>query len=104
MPTQYDSDLSDRSDALEQRADDLQAYAQRGADQVREMIRDNAGRSVFVALGAGLGVGLVIGSVLARNSRSARWWNRSTAEGLGRRILSKVEELTPATLNSRFRR
>ena len=102
MTTQFDNDLQQPADLMEHQPDDWQAYAQRGADQVRDMIRDNAGRSIFVALGAGLGVGLIIGSALGRSSRRSRWWDRSTAEGLGRRILSKVGELSPTKLNDRF--
>ena len=104
MPTHYENDVSGSADMLDHRPDDWQAYANRGADQVRDMIRDHAGRSVFVALSAGLGVGLVIGSILGRSDRQSHWWDRSTAEGLGRRFLSKFGELSPGQISDRLGR
>lgn len=82
--------------------DDWQQYAARGKEQLLEMVGDNAGRSMLVALGAGLGVGLLIGSALAGSSRSARWYDRSSAEGLGRRVLDTLEGIVPSALSDRL--
>lgn len=83
--------------------DDWQHYAARGVDQMRDMVSDNAGRSMLIALGAGLGVGFLIGTALSGSSRSSGWWDRSTAEGLGKGLLNRLEQLVPESINDRFK-
>ncbi len=78
--------------------DDWQDYAARGTEQVRDMVRDNAGQSMLIALG----VGFLIGTALGSSSRSSRWVDRSTAEGIGRRLMSKLEGYVPDAINDRL--
>lgn len=82
--------------------DDWQQYAERGKEQLRDIVADNAGRSMLLALGAGLGVGLLIGTTIGGSSRGSRLWDRSTAEGVGRSLLDKIETLVPAAVSNRF--
>lgn len=81
---------------------DWQQYATRGKEQLQEMVADNTGRSMLIALGAGLGVGLLIGTVLGSSERPSRFWNRSAAEGLGSQLLNRLEKLVPDAINERF--
>ena len=102
MATQTQRNANSRQDGFTLSPDDWQEYAARGTEQVRDLVRDNAGRSVLIALGAGLGVGLLIGSALAGGRRSSRNWDRSTAENFGQSWLNKLEGLVPNSVSERF--
>lgn len=83
--------------------DEMSEYVSRGAEQMREMTRGHEGTAVLVALGAGLGIGLLIGCSLASSqSRPKRWSDRVMAEGIGRRLLERVESIIPEALSERF--
>ena len=74
-------------------------YVSRGASQVRELTRDHEGTAVLVALATGFGVGILIGATLASSqSRPRSWRDRIAAEGLGRRLLERVEGMMPDAL------
>lgn len=79
-------------------------YMSRGASQVREMTRDHEGTAVLVALAAGFGIGLLIGAALAPSHEPRRWGDRLAAEGLGRRLLERVESMIPDALAERLGR
>ena len=80
-------------------------YLSRGASQVREMTEDREGTAVLVALTAGFGVGLLIGAALASShSRPQTWRDRIAAEGLGRRLLERVEGIMPDALTNLMHR
>jgi hypothetical protein len=80
-------------------------YLSRGASQVREMTRDREGTAVVAALAAGFGVGLLVGGALASSHRrQPRWRDRIAAEGLGRRVLERVEGMVPDALTGLIHR
>lgn len=80
-------------------------YMSRGATQFREMTRDHEGTAVVVALATGFGVGLLIGCALTSSrSDSSTWRDRVAAEGLGRRLLERVEGMLPNALSEYVRR
>jgi hypothetical protein len=79
---------------------EVSRYASRGAAQLRDATRDHEGAAVVVALAAGLGVGILIGAALASShSRPNTWRERIAAEGLGRRLLERVESMIPEALS-----
>jgi hypothetical protein len=81
-------------------SDEVSGYVTRGASQVREMTRDHEGTAVLVALAAGFGVGLLLGAAMASShSRPPTWRERIAAEGLGRRLLQRVESMMPDALS-----
>jgi len=85
--------------------DQVSGYMSRGASQVREMTRDHEGAAVLVALATGFGVGLLIGAALASShSRPRSWRDRIAAEGLGRRVLERLESMIPEALTDFVRR
>ncbi|QDS99471.1 hypothetical protein [Adhaeretor mobilis] len=103
MSSQTKQAQNQSRDAYIPDTDDWQQFAERGVDQMREMVGDNAGRSMLIALGAGLGVGFMIGTALGGSSRSSREWGRFTAEGLGRTFRDRIETLVPDVINDRFK-
>ncbi len=75
---------------------DYEQYMERGKDQLREIMQDNAGRTVLISLAAGFGLGLVIGQALGGSPRSSsKWSDRIAAEGLGRKLMEGVEGILP---------
>jgi hypothetical protein len=92
--------------ALSPMRDEVSGYVARGASQIRELTREREGAAVLVALAAGFGVGLVIGSALAgsRQRRPRTWIDRIAAEGLGRRLMERIESLVPEALADRLSR
>ena len=81
--------------AMTQIAEEASEYVSRGASQVRELTRDHEGSVVLIGLVAGFGVGLLIGSALAPRRQPRSWKDRMMAEGIGRRMLERIEGMMP---------
>lgn len=78
-------------------------YWERGESQMRELVRDREGTAVLVALAAGVGVGLVIGSAFGRPHRQSQSWrDRMSAEGFGRRLMDRIESMIPDAVAEHF--
>jgi len=87
------------SDLAEQASD----YVTQGAEQVQECIRDYSGTAVVVSLVAGFGIGLAIGKALSGSHQEPQTWrDRITAEGLGRRLMDRIEAMIPDALAEHF--
>src|SRR4051794_22157347 len=87
------------SDIAEQASD----YVSEGASQVQECIRDYSGTAVLVSLVAGFGIGLAIGKALSgAHSEPETWRDRIAAEGLGRRLMDRIESMIPDALAEHF--
>lgn len=91
----------------QQQGGDWQEMMAERKHQMDEMMQEHAGSSVLIALVAGFGVGYLIGCSLAsdESSRTSRWsrlTDRSTAEGLGRRLMESLDRVLPEAISSRF--
>ena len=92
----------------EEQGGDWQGMISRRKHQVDEMMQDHAGQSVLIALVAGFGVGYLIGCALASDNSTtySRWSSRlpdrSTAEGIGRRVMESLDRVLPEAISSRF--
>ena len=83
--------------------DEMSGALSRGASQVRDLAQEHAGAATLIALGAGLGFGLLIGIAMrSSQSRPRSWRERLVAEGIGRRILERAECLLPEALSERL--
>lgn len=86
-------------------ADQASEYWNQGRDQMRGMVRGREGTTVLMALAAGVGVGLVIGSALSRSHAEQQSCNaRRTAEQFGRRLMDRIENMIPEALSEHFSR
>jgi hypothetical protein len=97
---------SDEQGAIGHMRDEVSDYLSRGTSQVRDLTRDHEGTTVLLALAAGFGVGVLIGAALAASSepRPRSWTDRIAAEGIGRRLLERVESIIPEALAERIGR
>ncbi|MCI0379105.1 MAG: hypothetical protein L0215_15965 [Gemmataceae bacterium] len=94
---------SDAGQAMADMRDEVSGYISQGASQFRNMTEGHEGRSVLIALAAGFGVGLLVGGALASSHRRPRRWSdRIAAEGLGRRLMERVENMIPEAITERF--
>jgi hypothetical protein len=85
--------------------DQVAGYVSQGTEQFGQMTRGHEGQAVMVALAAGFGIGLVIGCSLASSHQKPnRWSDRIMAEGLGRKLLARVEGMMPEMISEHFRR
>jgi hypothetical protein len=85
--------------------EEMSGYLSQGASQVRDITKDHEGTAVLVAFAAGVGMGLLIGGALAAShSRPKRWTDRLNAEGLGHRLMERVEGMIPQVLSEHFSR
>jgi len=57
---------------------------------------------VLVALALGFGIGLLIGYSLGGEPEPRRWTDRIAAEGLGRRMLERIDAMLPESISSKF--
>jgi hypothetical protein len=85
--------------------DEVSDYMSHGAERLGTLTRGHEGQAVLVALAAGFGIGFVIGCALVSgNQRPKTWSDRLLSEGLGRRLLERVERMVPETLAEHFSR
>jgi hypothetical protein len=93
-----------RDKAAEMR-DDMASYYSQGTERFGELTSGHEGQAVLIALAAGFGVGLVIGcSLAAASGRPQSWTERIMAEGLGRKIMDRVERMMPEAIAEHFGR
>jgi sugar (pentulose or hexulose) kinase len=84
-------------------ADQASEYWSQSQECMRDMVRDREATTVLMAAAAGLGVGLVIGAAMGRSHRQQlSWRDRVTAEGFGRRLMARLEQLVPDALAEHF--
>ena len=76
-------------------------YASEGAMQAQECIREHSGKSVMISLVAGFGVGLLVGRALSKPEPRVRTY-RTAAEGVGRRLIARIEAMIPDALAEHF--
>jgi hypothetical protein len=83
---------------------DDQDYLQRGNEQFQGLVRDHEGQAVLAALALGFGIGLAIGYAIGGPSEneSSRWHDRVTAEGIGRKLLQRIDQVLPEAITSRL--
>jgi hypothetical protein len=86
-----------RGGRTEEMTEQAQHLLERGNERFREMVEDHEGQSVLVALAFGFGIGVAIGYAIGGPSepRMSRWIDRSTAEGLGRKLLERIDHVMP---------
>jgi hypothetical protein len=68
------------------------------------MVQNHEGQTVLVAWALGFGVGVAIGYALGGPSKSStnRWIDRATAEGVGRKMLERIDQMLPTAISSRL--
>jgi hypothetical protein len=77
-------------------------YVSESASEMQECIRERSGTAVAISLVAGFGIGLLIGRALTKpeEPRSRRY--RAAAEGVGRRLMDRIEAMIPDALAEHF--
>lgn len=97
-------DYGTMGDIAEQATQYVSRGYERMSDEMRECTREHEGSALFVSLAAGFGVGLCLGSMLmsSRRTKPTRWRDRMTAEGIGRRIMDRLESIVPEALADRL--
>ena len=77
-------------------------YVSESASEMQECIRERSGTAVAISLVAGFGIGLLIGRALTKpeEPRSRRY--RAAAEGVGRRLVDRIEAMIPDALAEHF--
>jgi hypothetical protein len=89
--------------AIGEMAGQASDYVSESASDMQECIRERSGTAVVVSLVAGFGIGILIGRALSKpepESRSRRY--RSAAEGVGRRLMDRIEAMIPEALAEHF--
>jgi len=84
-------------------AEQASDYVSESAAEMQECIRERSGTAVVVSLVAGFGIGILVGRALTKSepeSRSRRY--RSAAEGVGRRLMDRIEAMIPDALAEHF--
>jgi hypothetical protein len=87
------------SEATEQASKYIAAGVERVRDEVVDVTRGREGMMVAVALAVGFGMGIAIGTTLAApRRRPASWKDRLMAEGIGQRVMERMEAMLPQSL------
>jgi hypothetical protein len=90
---------------LAEMRDQVAGYVSQGTEQFGQMTRGHEGQAVMLALAAGFGIGFVIGCSLASPyQKPQNWSDRIMAEGLGRKLLARVERMMPEMISEHFAR
>jgi ElaB/YqjD/DUF883 family membrane-anchored ribosome-binding protein len=96
-------------DSIRDKAEEVSSYVSERAgemrDHVQESVRGREGTVVFVAMAVGLGIGVLVGTTLAApRRRSPTWRDRFMAEGVGQRVLERLEDMLPEGFTGCLRR
>jgi hypothetical protein len=84
-------------------AEQASEFVSRQASNVAECTREHAGAAVVTALVTGFGIGLLVGHAIGMPRRQPkRLIDRVTAEGLGRRLMDRIEGMIPDALAEHF--
>lgn len=89
--------------AIGDMAEQASDYVTQSASQARECIREHTGASLALSLVTGFGIGLLVGRALGashQEPRSRRY--RAAAEGVGRRLMDRIEAVIPDALAEHF--
>ena len=89
--------------AIGDMAEQASDYVSESASDMQECIRERSGTAVAVSLVAGFGIGLLVGRALTKpqqESRSRRY--RAAAEGVGRRLMDRIEAMIPDSRAEHF--
>ena len=89
--------------AIGDMAEQASDYVSESASEMQECIREHSGTAVMVSLVAGFGIGLLVGRALGtshQEPRSRRY--RVAAEGVGRRLMDRIEAMIPDALAEHF--
>jgi hypothetical protein len=90
---------------LAEMREQVAGYVSQGTEQFGQMTRGHEGQAVMIALAAGFGVGFIIGCSLASSRQQPQsWTDRIMAEGLGRKLLARVERMMPEMISEHFGR
>lgn len=69
------------------------------SSSVTRCIEDRPDEAVVLSLLSGLAVGVAIGIALGAPREKQSWYDRRTAEDLGNRLLSSLEQVLPESLS-----
>lgn len=84
-------------------ASEAQRYLDRGNEQLRGIVEDREGQTILTAMALGFGIGLAIGYAIGGPSREEHYgWDRRTAEGLGRKLLARLDQILPSSVSDRL--
>jgi hypothetical protein len=89
--------------AIGDMAEQATDYMTQGAEQAQQCIREHSAASVMISLAAGFGIGLLIGRAIGtpyHQPRSRRY--REMAEGLGSRLMDRIEAIIPNAVAEHF--
>jgi len=89
--------------AIGDMAEQASDYVSESASEMQECIREHSGTAVIASLVAGFGIGILVGRALTSSHeepRSRRY--RSAAEGVGRRLMDRIEAMIPDALAEHF--
>lgn len=90
---------------LGEMAEQASEFVNRQASNVAQCTREHSGAAVVTALVTGFGIGLLVGhSIGFPHRQPKRLIDRATAEGLGRRMLDRIEGMIPDALAEHFRK
>jgi len=96
-------------DSIHEKAEQVSNFVSERAgemrDHLQESVRGREGTVVFVSMALGFGIGVLIGTTLAApRRRSPVWRDRFMAEGVGQRVLERLEDMLPEGLTGCLRR
>ena len=93
----------DETDQFDQDGEN-HGYMAQTASQVADYTREHQGRVVLTALLTGFSIGLFLGGLLAHGKKEETWSDRLTAEGLGRRLMHRVDQILPHAIAEKIGR
>jgi ElaB/YqjD/DUF883 family membrane-anchored ribosome-binding protein len=96
------ADEDDTEPEMEHESDESHGMMAERASQVVDYAREHQGRVVLAALATGFSVGLLLGGLMGRPRSKTSWTDRLACEGVGRRLLDRIESLLPESITDRL--
>lgn len=90
-------------ESMREMAEQASQYVREAAAEVRECTREHSTAAVVTALVGGFGIGLLIGHAIGMPRRAPRSLrDRMAAEGIGRRLMERIESVIPDAIAEHF--
>ncbi len=74
-------------------------YMTRGLQQCNDLVRQRPASTVLLGLAAGFGIGIFLGTAIGGKKP---FYDRRTAESVGRRWLQRLDSIVPDAIADRF--
>lgn len=82
--------------------EELQGQADQAQQQLTDTVVEQPLATLLISFGVGFGLGMMLGRAFRRPEPKTHWYDRRSAEQLGRRLLDSMSGVVPESISKQF--